>query len=32
MPKRPLKFRELPDKLQPFGIVVMAKRDVGLRR
>jgi len=29
MPKRPLKFRELLDKLQPFGIVVMAKRGKG---
>jgi hypothetical protein len=29
MPKRPLKFRELIDKLQPFGIVVMAKRGKG---
>jgi hypothetical protein len=29
MPKRPLKFRELIDKLQPYGIVVMAKRGKG---
>jgi len=29
MPKRPLKFRELIDKLKPSGIVVMAKRGKG---
>lgn len=29
MPKRPLKFRELVDKLKPYGIVVMAKRGKG---
>lgn len=29
MPKRPLKFRELLEKLKPYGIVVMAKRGKG---
>lgn len=29
MPKRPLKFRELLEKLKPFGIVPMAKRGKG---
>jgi len=29
MPKRPLKFRELIEKLKPYDIVVMAKRGKG---
>lgn len=29
MPKRPLKFRELLERLKPYGIVPMAKRGKG---